>query len=131
MRVLVTGSRDWDDELAIRHALFTLPQDTVIVHGDAPGADRMAQRLAREFGFADEPHPAKWRTLGKSAGPIRNQEMVDLGADICFAFPGPESVGTWDCVRRAQKAGILVLLYGTTPIESGFKERLREVLDLD
>jgi hypothetical protein len=34
--------------------------------------------------------------------------MVDLGADLCLAFPMPRSRGTWDCVRRAKKAGIVV-----------------------
>jgi hypothetical protein len=41
-------------------------------------------------------------------GHYRNQQMVDAGATICFAFPLDGSVGTWDCVRRARAAGIPV-----------------------
>jgi hypothetical protein len=37
--------------------------------------------------------------------------MVDLGADVCYAFfagDGTASKGTADCVRRAEAAGIPV-----------------------
>lgn len=42
---------------------------------------------------------------------IRNQEMADRGADLCLAFPGPESVGTWDMIRKARAAGIPVHIH--------------------
>ena len=37
--------------------------------------------------------------------------MVDLGADVCLAFPLGESRGTRDCMRRASEAGIPVIDY--------------------
>lgn len=37
--------------------------------------------------------------------------MVDSGAEVCLAFPEDDSRGTWDCVRRAEKANILVKVY--------------------
>ena len=30
--------------------------------------------------------------------------------DLVVAFPGPESVGTWDMIRRAEKAGVEVII---------------------
>lgn len=60
------------------------------------------------WGLPVEAHPADWRSCGRAAGLIRNQRMVDLGADLCLAFPLGESRGTWDCVARARKAGIEV-----------------------
>lgn len=108
MRVLVTGSRQWNDARAIMDRLADYPPGTVLVHGDARGADRMAQRIGQDLGLVDEPHPADWTQYGKAAGRIRNAEMVRAGADICIAFPLPDSVGTWDCVRRAKTAGIPV-----------------------
>lgn len=42
---------------------------------------------------------------------IRNQEMVDLGADLCIAYPLPEGSGTQDCIRRAVKAKIPTLVF--------------------
>ena len=110
MRVLVTGSRDWTDEEAIEVALAPLGtggEPVTIVHGACPtGADAIAHKIALRYGYEVEPHPADWTTHGRAAGPIRNQEMVDLGADLCLAFPLSTSRGTWDCVRRAIEADI-------------------------
>lgn len=116
MRILVTGSRDWKDSwvviMALRDVLGGHPKGT-IVEGGGQGADRIARNWARRFpDLTVETHKAEWRTQGSAAGPIRNQKMVDLGADICLAFPLGESPGTRDCMRRARKAGVTVMDYG-------------------
>jgi hypothetical protein len=125
IRILVTGSREWTDRHALEQALWSAAcelrghfaeQTFVIVHGDCPtGADRMARdwatgRVTRSslMRFTHEAHPADWDAKGKAAGPLRNQRMVDLGADLCLAFPTARSVGTWDCIKRANRAGIPV-----------------------
>ena len=111
MRILVTGSRDWADWNLLNDTLneYANEQNIVIVHGDCPtGADAMAQRWVDYQGVRVERYPADWDKHGKSAGPIRNQQMVDLGADICLAFPLPQSRGTVHCMNAARKAGIPV-----------------------
>lgn len=122
MRILITGSRDWTDRDTIRTALGETAHtawlergeamsDHTVVHGAAAGADAIAAWLATMVGMKVEAHPADWATCGKAAGGIRNQRMVDLGADVCLAFPLRGSRGTWDCVRRAQVARIPVVIY--------------------
>ena len=108
-RLLITGSRDWSDRRAIRWALLLRGPGTV-VHGAARGADRIAGQIGAELGWPVEAHPADWRR-GRGAGHLRNQAMVDLGADLCLAFPLPGSRGTWDCVRRANAADIPVVVW--------------------
>jgi hypothetical protein len=84
---------------------------TVVVHGDAPhGADFMADQAAHQLQIPVQPHPAKWNQQGKKAGPLRNQEMIDAHPDtgLVLAFPLRGSVGTWDCVDRAEKAGLRI-----------------------
>ena len=114
MRILITGSRHEHDPKPVWDAInehFTgVYSDAVIVHGACPygGVDESAARWARYVGATEEAHPADWGRHGKSAGPKRNQTMVDRGADICLAFPGPSSRGTWDCMKRARAAGIPV-----------------------
>lgn len=113
-RVLVTGSREWADCYTIYRALQRLSEkhSIIVVHGDCPtGADHLAERAARKLGVPTERHPADW-SLGKKAGPLRNQKMVDLGADLCLAFPLPGSRGTLDCMRRAKAAGIKIVNLG-------------------
>lgn len=90
--------------------------DCVLVHGAATGADTMAGKIAKELGWQVEEYPADWNKHGKAAGPIRNQQMVDLGADICLAFPLGESRGTRHCMKAAERAGIKVVNHGDSSI---------------
>jgi hypothetical protein len=108
MRVLITGSRNFKDRDAMVAALEGYDDDTVIVHGGARGADRLAHDVAFAMGYSIALFSADWNKHGKAAGPLRNQAMVDAGADVCLAFPLPGSKGTWDCVKRALRADIPV-----------------------
>ena len=108
-RLLITGSRDWEDEESVRFELAGLTMmhpGLVVVHGACPkGADAMAAKACRDIGIRQEPHPADW-SLGKSAGFRRNAEMVALGADACLAFIRDGSRGATHCADLAEKAGI-------------------------
>jgi hypothetical protein len=111
LRVLVTGGRTYGDYDAVDFALGEIPVNSIVVHGGAPGADSLAERIWHDdFGLTTEPHPANWEKYGAAAGPIRNQEMLDSGIDLVLAFPGGK--GTKDMLSRAQKAGIEVVVYG-------------------
>lgn len=113
MRVIVTGSRDWDDARTIRIALarFHGP-DTVLVHGACPtGADAIADAFGREMGWTVEPHPADWDRWKKSAGPRRNREMAELGGDVCLAFHRNNSRGTQNMINNCEKNSIPVTEY--------------------
>jgi hypothetical protein len=116
-RILITGSRSWDDENTIREALTTMVRTlgadgvgVTLVHGACPdGADAIADRLARSGDLGKltiERHPAAWAKHGKRAGFLRNQAMVDRGADVCFAFIRDDSKGATMTARIAESAGI-------------------------
>lgn len=116
VRILITGSRNWTDKQTIRNAIdeiaYNLGWPITIVHGHCPtGADKLADDIAKELDVPVERHPADWDKYGKAAGPRRNQEMVDLGADVCLAFPLPDSRGTWDAIKRAMAADITTIIY--------------------
>jgi predicted RecB family endonuclease len=51
MRVLVTGATTWRDAERIREELRRLPAGSIVIHGDAPGADALARQVARELGL--------------------------------------------------------------------------------
>lgn len=136
MRVLVTGSRQIIDQRRVyprldaiydswlHPAVFTESElkhvmsqkrTFVVVHGSAAGADTLANtwvwdRRGEARPPMVEPHPANWARYGRLAGPIRNQEMVDLGADLVLAFfqPGAENRGTQNCVNAARLKGLTV-----------------------
>ena len=134
MIVIVTGSRDWDWteygtlEMWMNY-VWVKEQDQfdIIVHGDCKGADQLVKRYARERGIQVKAFPADW-ALGNKAGPIRNQQMIDWANEkalqpredvesswtevICIAFPLPQSKGTWDCIRRCERAKIRTYVWG-------------------
>ena len=107
MRVLITGSRDWRDYVAVKKRLSDLPVNAVVVHGAATGADHMAHAAALALGLTVEPHFPDYENYHHREAPLkRNELMVSLGADLCLAFPTPSSRGTWHCLGLAKQAGI-------------------------
>lgn len=114
MRVLVTGSRDWPYPHAVEQELAALlgKSPLVVVQGGAKGADAAAYLWACHmqnqgvYQVRPETHDANWTRDGKAAGFIRNQQMVNLGADLCLAFIFNDSKGASHCRERALWAGI-------------------------
>lgn len=125
MRVLVTGSRDGQDQALIWLVLDQLRRANpdglfTVVHGGARGADTMAmtwvqtRRRDGDLGLYHETHRAQWQQGGKfvpSAGHQRNKHMVDKGADLVLAFWDGKSRGTEGCIRMAMEAGLTVMTY--------------------
>jgi hypothetical protein len=76
--------------------------DICILSGNCAGADALGERYALEHGYAIELYPADWETYGKSAGPIRNREMVK-NADAVIAFWDGTSAGTASLISFAKR----------------------------
>ena len=108
MKVLVCGDRHWTDRVAIRDRLVRLPEDSIIIHGGASGADTLAGEIAKAIGFTVMVFEAGWRLYGRAAGPIRNQQMIDQKPDLVLAFHKDitTSRGTADTLNRTRKAEI-------------------------
>ena len=113
MRVLICGSRNWNDPTPMNAVLAGLDvlaegsnEPLVVIHGDAPGADRLAGSLAKRWGATVIAEPADWNKHGKAAGPIRNQKMLDEHKpDVVYAFRSSgKSNGTDDMCKRARDA---------------------------
>lgn len=111
MTVIVTGSRHYADR-ELLWAMLDKFRPTLLVHGDARGADELADAWARARGVEVWGYPANWTQHGAAAGPIRNLEMIREHPDAyVLAFPLPGSKGTWHCVRNAQAEGMRVLVF--------------------
>lgn len=112
MRVIVTGGRDYQDKdhvFRVLSAIHNRTPITVLVHGGATGADTLADLWAKANSVLREVHKVikeDWNRLGRRAGPLRNQKMAELGADLLVPFPGGS--GTADMIRQAKAKGIEV-----------------------
>lgn len=120
MRVLVCGSRYWNNWLMLKERLDRLPETAYIIEGGAKGADLMAREYAIGRGLAYREIRADWAIHGKAAGPIRNRLMLDLNPELVIAFHEniSESKGTLDTVTEAKRRGIPVEVFGTIKPET-------------
>ena len=123
--IIVTGCRRWTDEDHIVSVLDGIDKPDgmgigavrVVIHGDAEGADEIADWWANDRALA---MPAQWDEHGLAAGPKRNEEMLTVllalgrcGHDIAvYAFPMPGSKGTYHMMRIAREAGVPVHDHG-------------------
>lgn len=124
-RVLVCGSRYWDEPFAIFAVLDGLlsrhqkesHSPMVVIEGEAKGADRYARNWAEYHPWTVEleKYPADWDQYGKAAGHIRNKQMLDEGKPtlvVAFTDNLEESKGTKNMVTQAKKADIPVYVIG-------------------
>lgn len=126
MRWLVTGSREgvWGDLWVVLDQMHRFFGVSNVLVGDASGIDAGARAWCESMNVSVAVYVAQWDTYGVAAGPRRNAAMVadaEVG-DICLAFPSKNSRGTWDCVRKAKKAGLAVLVYQSKPSSGTYKE---------
>lgn len=134
-KILVTGSRVYSDYptvmRAVAIAIYDLSQkgakDITIMHGNAPGADRLVVEFINKEEKTLAQHgvrvtlkafPADWDKHGSKAGPIRNKQMVDEQPDVVLAFlqHGEPNRGTLGTVKMAKAAGITVVPYGAVEL---------------
>lgn len=111
MRVLVCGGRDYRDYEKVYSVLNSLRSEHGSIHiieGGAQGADCFAAEWADMMGESHDQHNADWKTHGRSAGPIRNRQMLVEGKpDLIVAFSGGR--GTANMIRQAESAGVRVM----------------------
>ena len=116
MRVIVAGAVAWADEQAIRRELAKLPAGSVVIHGDCPGADEIAGRVAAELGFAveamdkNEQDYAKYR---RAAWKGLNERMLATGCELILVFH-PDiaaSRGSGHLIELAEAANVEVRLF--------------------
>ena len=118
IRIAVTGGRTYDNQKVVwdaldatRNAVCATGAAMFLVVGDATGADMLARQWAMENLEIHQWQcfPADWDKHGKSAGPIRNRDMLCSGIHKLCAFPG--GAGTADMVRICKNVGIHIKEY--------------------
>ena len=113
-RVLVCGGRDYDNRERVRRTLDAALEAAqsagkvaVIIHGNARGADLLADQYAREKSLRVLSFPADWNLHGKRAGPIRNIKMLtESQPHVIIAFKGGS--GTAHMMKIGREAGVPV-----------------------
>lgn len=117
MRLLVCGGRNWSNKSFLYDTLDYAHKNTyvsVVIEGEARGADTLARMWAESRGIPVERYPASWDKYGKAAGAMRNLQMLVEGKpDVVFAFHQNiyASKGTRNMVHQAGVHGIPVIIH--------------------
>lgn len=115
MNLAIVGSRNFNnyDEVCIGIIdtldlwKISINEINAIISGGANGVDTLAKKFAKEFDIPFLVFEADWSKYGKSAGPKRNTLIVNNSTHV-IAFVAPDSIGTWDTIRKAQNLNLLV-----------------------
>jgi len=129
-RVLICGSRTFVNYDTILGFVKTIPEGSVIIEGEAKGADKLARYAAEECGYEDDrilKFPADWDKYGRAAGPIRNKQMLTEGEPthvIAFSDDLANSKGTKNMCSTAIAASVPVFVNPTSwqDVEEGVGE---------
>lgn len=110
--VLVSGSRSIKNyDLFCRLIKQTSWEITELIHGGAKGVDSLAARYCKENKILEIKMEADWNNYGNAAGPLRNQQMVDLikekGGKV-FVLHDGKSSGARHCKEYAESKGLEV-----------------------
>ena len=113
-KVIICGGRDYKGsftDLARLSYILCEYHVSEVVSGTCKGADLFGEKVAKSLKLSISKFPADWEAHGKSAGFIRNKEMLDFlshsAEDFVFALPGGR--GTQNMIDIAKKAGFPVL----------------------
>ena len=122
-RIIIAGCRYFEDYEYVRKMAGEITESIqiaepdakiTIVSGAANGADKLGERFAKEKGFDVKRFPANWTLYGKSAGPVRNREMLMFAKEkkgILIAFWDGVSRGTANMIKISKDAGIPVFTF--------------------
>lgn len=106
MRLIVAGTRTFRDYILLRNKLDQLlsniNEPVTIISGAAPGADTLGEQYAKQKGYSIKRFVANWKTLGKKAGFVRNEEMAKE-ATHCVVFWDGKSKGTKHMIDLAKQ----------------------------
>ena len=105
MRVIVAGSRDFNDYGLLKSVLDTIENIDSIVCGMAHGVDLLGKKWADENKIPVSEFPADWNRYKKKAGHIRNWEMAK-NADCLICFWNGESPGSRSMINIASQFGL-------------------------
>jgi hypothetical protein len=111
MKLVIAGTRTFNNY----NYLCTVIDDFLqynnveeIVSGGSVGADTLAEKYALEKNLPFKLFNAKWKELGRKAGPIRNIQMAEYG-DFLITFWDGQSRGTEHMMNSMRERNKVVI----------------------
>lgn len=111
MKTIIAGTRTFNDYAKLSMICKNI-NITEVVSGTARGADKLGEQYATEKQIPIKQFPPDWDKYGKSAGPVRNEQMAKY-AECLVAFWDGKSAGTENMIETAKrnKLEVILILY--------------------
>jgi len=116
IRIIIAGGRKFNDYEMLKRTMLKFIRklhDHIdfnkieIISGNANGTDKLGEKFAREYNYNLSVMPAQWDLHGKSAGYVRNNEMLvyakEADYSVLVAFWDGKSKGTKDMIDISRK----------------------------
>jgi predicted Rossmann fold nucleotide-binding protein DprA/Smf involved in DNA uptake len=112
--IAVVGSRTFNNYLILELYLDKIIKErnlteVTIISGGAIGADMLGELYASKHDLPLRVFYPDWKSLGKSAGYIRNKQIVEA-SDLVVAFHQNNSKGTQHTIDLAKEYGLEVIV---------------------
>ena len=117
IRIIIAGGRKFNDYEMLKRTMLKFIRklhDHIdfnkieIISGNANGTDKLGEKFAREYNYNLSVMPAQWDLHGKSAGYVRNNEMLvyakEADYSVLVAFWDGKSKGTKDMIDTSRKS---------------------------
>lgn len=117
-KVVIAGGRDFNDFPTLCAEMDNLLVEQIkmnkitIISGGARGADTLGERYARLRNFGLIKVKADWNKHGKSAGFIRNKEMLNLtDGVVCFWDGKSKGTGHMVTITKGSLKHLRIISY--------------------
>lgn len=111
-RLAIVGSRNFENYSHLKEVMTDFNSQygfpSTIVSGGAKGADKLAERYAKENNIPIIVFRPIWSKYGRGAGIIRNRDIVKQSTHM-VAFCIDHSKGTMNSINLAKEKGIHVV----------------------
>ena len=106
MKIGIVGSRGFHNYTAFKQLIqgMVTNKDMIVSGGCPKGADHLAELYAKEMKIDIKIFTPAWNKYGKSAGMIRNGQIVEE-SDYVIAFWDGKSIGTKDTIDKCANTG--------------------------
>lgn len=114
MKIIVCGGRNYLNKEQLEQEMDWIVKnyydprwEIEIIHGGAKGADTLAGEWATSRNYRVKVFNADWKRFGKSAGPIRNERMLQQHPNLVVAFPGGKGTAHMVSIAKRDKLKVI------------------------
>ena len=116
MNLAIVGSREYTNyeefkSLLEKSLIGNISKVKLVVTGGAKGVDSMAEKWAADKKIETKIFLPLYKSSYDPGAPLKRNSQIVEASNIMVAFVAPNSRGTLDSIKKAEKKGIVVKIH--------------------